>query len=237
MPGIVSSTRLILRFVLLVAVLCLPGKSLSAVSCSMAMHLPPSEADQALLGADYAKAAALYQAGLASHPGNAVLTMGLVHALLHQQKVQEAADAVKAALAVAPTSAVLITLRGEVELRQGMPWLAFQTALESDNVDVCNARNHLLLARLWRLNSMYASSRKQLEIAHGLDPEDPEYSRRVDRHTSVEAADRRDGGLPVVSYGKGRGRYASLEAISGEPEEDGGRASQSLPSGLPGNRR
>jgi predicted aspartyl protease len=41
-------------------------------------------------------------------------------------------------------------------------------------VDVCNPRNHLLLARLGRINSLYASSRKQLEIAHHLDPYDPD---------------------------------------------------------------
>jgi predicted aspartyl protease len=160
--------------VLLIAALCLPGKSLFAVSCDEVKHHPPSEADKAQLVADYAKAAGLYQAELASHPGDAELTMGLVHALLHQQKVQEAGDAVKASLAIAPNAAALITLRGEVELRQGAPWLALQTALESDKVDICNARNHLLLARLGRLNSLYASSRKQLEMAHQLDPNDPD---------------------------------------------------------------
>ncbi len=140
----------------------------------MAQHPASSEADKALLSADYAKAAGLYQAGLASHPGDAELTIGLVHALLRQQKVQEAADAVKASLAVAPNSAALITLRGEVEYRAGMPWAAGQSALDSDKLDVCNARNHLLLADLERLNSMYATSRKQLEYAHKLDPEDPQ---------------------------------------------------------------
>jgi predicted aspartyl protease len=94
--------------------------------------------------------------------------------LLHQQKVQEAADAVKASLAIAPNSAALITVRGEVELRQGTPWFADQSALESEKLDLCNPRNRLLLAKLERLNSMYASSRKQLELAHKLDPEDPE---------------------------------------------------------------
>ena len=177
MPEFVSSTRRIVRAVLLTAVLCLPGKSLLAVSCRLVQHPPPSEADKALLGADYAKAAALYQAGLASHPGDEELTMGLVHALLRQQKVQEATDAVKASLAVAPSSAALITLRGEVELRQGTPWLALQTALDSNKLDVCNARSHLLLARLGRLNSLYASSRKQLEVAHQLDPLDPDIRR------------------------------------------------------------
>jgi len=100
------------------------GKSLFAVSCSVVKHPAPSLADMALLGAEYEQAAVLYRGGLRSHPGDAELTMGLVHALLHQQKLQEAVDAVKASLAIDPNSAALITLRGEVELRQechGLP--------------------------------------------------------------------------------------------------------------------
>jgi predicted aspartyl protease len=174
MPGKVFSTSLFLRAVLLIVVLCLPVKCLLGASCSVVKHPAPSEADKALLAADYVKAADLYRAGLASHPGDAELTIGLVHSLLHQQKVQEAADAVKTSLALAPNSAALITLRGEVELRQGIPWLAGQTALESDKLDLCNPRNHLLLADLERLSSQYATSRKQLGFAHLLDPEDPE---------------------------------------------------------------
>ncbi|MGB9408782.1 MAG: tetratricopeptide repeat protein [Terracidiphilus sp.] len=158
----------------LIAVLCFPAKCLLAVSCSVVQHHPPSEAEKALLAADYAKAAGLFQADLAGHPGDAELAAGLVHALLHQQKVQEAADAVKASLAAAPNSAALITLRGEVELRQGMPWIAAHSANESLKLDPCNPRSHLLLADLEWLSSLYASSRKELEIAYKLDREDPE---------------------------------------------------------------
>jgi predicted aspartyl protease len=127
-----------------------------------------------MLASDYAKAAGLFQADLAGHPGDAEIAAGLVHALLHQQKVQEAADAVKGSLAAVPNSAALITLRGEVELRQGMPWIAAHSANESLKLDPCNPRSHLLLADLERLSSLYASSRKELEIAYKLDREDPE---------------------------------------------------------------
>jgi predicted aspartyl protease len=169
--------RNIPRFVLLIAVVWLPANSLFAVNCSVVRHPPPSDADKALLAADYAKAAGLYQAELSVHPGGAELTAGLAHALLLQQKVEAAAKAVKASLAVAPNSAALISLRGEVELRQGTPWLAAQTAVEAENLDPCNPRTHLLAAKLERINSLYASSRKELEVAHQLDPEDPEIRR------------------------------------------------------------
>ncbi|HEY1254890.1 MAG TPA: tetratricopeptide repeat protein, partial [Terracidiphilus sp.] len=149
-------------------------KSPCATTCSVARHELISEADKALRAADYAKAAKLYQSDLASHQENTDLTIGLVHALLHQQKVQEAEDAVKAALIKAPNSAALITLRGEVEYRQGTPWTAGDSAIVSLKLDPCNPRTHLLLADLDRLSSLFAASRIHLEDAHRLDPDDPE---------------------------------------------------------------
>ncbi len=174
MLGRVSLAGEILRAVLLIAVVWLPGKSLLAVSCSVQKHSAPSKADKALAGADYERAASLYRAGLAGHPGDAELTVGLVHALLHLQKVQDAADAVKASLALAPNSPALIALRGEVELRQGTPWLAEQSAVEAARLDPCNPRAHLLVADLAHIDSLFAASRKELEVAHHLDPDDPE---------------------------------------------------------------
>ena len=172
------SGRAILRnslpLLLATAVLCLPLQPLFAATCNVAKAHTSTEAEKALLAADYAKAAGLYEADLTSHPGDIELITGLVHALLRQQKVQEAADQVKAALTVTPNSAALISLRGEVEYRQGMPWIAVKSAFDSDKLDPCNPRNHLLLADLERLSSLYASSRKQLELAHRLDPFDPE---------------------------------------------------------------
>ena len=193
--------RSAVRAVLLLAVLWIPVERLDAATCSVAQHTAPSEAEKALLSADYAKAATLYRAGLAGHPGDVELTIGLVHALLHQQKVQEATDAVKLALASAPKSAVLISLRGEVEYRAGTPWAAGRSAMDSNNLDVCNARNHLLLADLERINSNYAASRKQLEIAHKLDPEDPQIRGQWIRTLPAEAKDCRSGGVPCGAEG------------------------------------
>ncbi len=145
-----------------------------AATCPVIHRGPPTAAGQALLAADYAKAEDLYRAGLASSPGNADLVQGLVHALLRDQKAQEAADAVKTALAAAPNSPALITLRGEVEFRQGDPWAAGQSLNQSYKLDPCNPRTYLLAADLSRISSEYASARRNLLVAHQLDPGDPE---------------------------------------------------------------
>jgi predicted aspartyl protease len=137
-------------------------------------HNPPSNADKAFLAADYAQAESLYKTGLTAHPADPELTVGLVHALLREQKVQEAADAVKAALTITPNSAALLTLRGEVEFRQGEPWTAADSASQSFKLDVCNPRTHLLLASLARVSSFYAMAWQEIVTAHKLDPDDSE---------------------------------------------------------------
>ncbi|MDE3187216.1 MAG: aspartyl protease family protein [Acidobacteriota bacterium] len=137
-------------------------------------HNPPTEADEAFLAADFAKAEGFFKADLSKRPGDAELTAGLVHALLRQQKVQEAADTVKAALAAAPQSASLLTLRGEVELRQGDLWLVQPTVVSAYKLDACNPRTHFLFARLEQADSHYATARQQILLAHQLDPQDAE---------------------------------------------------------------
>jgi tetratricopeptide (TPR) repeat protein len=157
-----------------VALFCCPARSAFAVSCAVVHHPPLSNADKALLAADYTRAESLYRSALAANPGNTDLIAGLAHALLREQKVQEAADTVNAALAAAPASAALLTVRGEVELRQGEPWTAAQTANDSVKLDPCSPRTQLLIADLARINSLYATARQMLLSAHQLDPDDPE---------------------------------------------------------------
>lgn len=154
--------------------LSIATRSLLADNCRVVHHPQPSEADTALLAGDYAKAVMLYQAALTKSPEDADLTIGLVHALLRQNKVLEAADALQASTKSAPDSAALMTLRGEIELRQGAPWKAVKTAIASNTLDPCNPRTMLLLSRLAELNSQHATARKMLMKAHQIDSEDAE---------------------------------------------------------------
>jgi hypothetical protein len=169
-----AKQRFFLRLILSAAVLSLPAHLLFAVSCPVVKHGPPSEAELALRTAMYAKAEALYQAEIAKHPNDAELTAGLVHALLGDQKVQQAADAVKAALAATPNVAPLLTLEGEVVLREGNPWDVEPIVLASYKLDPCNPRTRLLYARYQKVNSKYATAQQQILLAHQFDPEDAE---------------------------------------------------------------
>lgn len=170
----VSAIRLIAALVFIIAACSFAVRNAQAVPCAVLHHGPLSDADKAYLAANYKTSEELYRAQLAASPGDPASTQGLVHTLLREGKIPEAADAVQAALAVAPTSAAFIELRGEVEYRQGEPWEAVKSAAQSFKLDPCNPRVRLLFARLSRVGSFYAQARASILAAHQLDPDDPE---------------------------------------------------------------
>jgi hypothetical protein len=170
----VSSARLLTGLILVIAVCSFAVRDVHAVPCAVVHHGPLSDADRAYFAGNYKTSEELYRAQLAASPGDPASTQGLVHTLLREEKIPEAADAVQAALAVAPTSAVFIELRGEVEYRQGEPWEAVKSAAQAFKLDPCNPRVRLLFARLSRVGSFYAQARASILAAHQLDPEDPE---------------------------------------------------------------
>jgi predicted aspartyl protease len=96
-----------------------------------------------------------------------------VEVLLPQQKVTEADALVQKALTQNPQSAVLMTALGEVQYRAGRPWLALSTANASIKLDPCNPQSRLLSARIFRLNSFYATAASEIKTAHALDPTNP----------------------------------------------------------------
>jgi predicted aspartyl protease len=145
-----------------------------AASCPVVQPHEASAAEKAFLAADYTKAEALYRDELAQHANDPALTAGLVRALLRDQKLSEAEQAVNAAMAANAGSAVLGTAKAEVQLRAGVPWEAGATIGEAGKADACLPRLHLIFARLARLNSMYATARANLLLAHELDPYDPD---------------------------------------------------------------
>ena len=170
----VCTVRFLTGLVFVIAVCGIAVRSANAVPCPVVHHGPPSDAEKAYLVADYKTAEGLYRAQLIAKPGDPELTEGLILALLQQQKVKDAADAVQTSLAANPHSPLLITLRGEVELREGEPWTALATAGESLKLDPCNPRTQFLLSHVSAIDYYFTSAHNLLTKAHELDPEDPE---------------------------------------------------------------
>lgn len=158
------------------AILLLTGviQAGAQVSCPVAQATKPSDARAAYLSSHYDQAVTLYQAQLAQTPNDPAATAGLVQALLHQQKWQDAEQAAQNALAAQPNNGMLLTALAEAQLRSGEPWTASETLQAALKADPCSPRAHLLFSRIARIDSMYATALNQARLAHQLDPHDPE---------------------------------------------------------------
>jgi predicted aspartyl protease len=160
----------------LIATLLLIGFSTfaHAVSCHVTHSVTVSLAQEAFLHGKFEEAVHLYQKQLEENPKDTDAIVGLVRVLLRQQKVKEAGDLITPALDADPNSVPLLVAAGEVQYRAGQPWIALETAESAMKLDACNPQLHLLNAKLDRLNSLYASSEKEIRVAHSLSPDDPD---------------------------------------------------------------
>jgi len=140
--------------------------------CHVVPAHEPSAAERAYLAGNTSQAESLYREALAESPHDATLIAGLVRSLLREQRVEDAASTISIELSLAPNSVPLLTASAEVEYRQGKIAEAAATADQAFRIDPCNPRLYLIRARILRLNSMYASERRAIGIAHALDPSD-----------------------------------------------------------------
>ncbi|HTH52871.1 MAG TPA: aspartyl protease family protein [Edaphobacter sp.] len=139
-------------------------------TCPVTPAKDQTDAEKAFLKADYETAVKLYQAQLQTKPNDPELTAQLSQVLLRQQKVKEADTLVQEALVSSPKSVILQTALGEIQYREGTPWLAGDTATAAMKMDPCYAPLRLLLAKILELNSYYSAAAKEVKIAHMLDP-------------------------------------------------------------------
>lgn len=166
--------RLVAKCMMALVALGCAGIQAHGLTCTVAKHRTPSDADKAMQAADFAKAESLYKAELAKQPGDVESELGLIHAYLQEQMVDSAAVEVANALKASPKSAAFVTARGEVEYRKGELWNVEPTVVEAYKLDPCNGRTRLLYARVLEAQARYATAKQQYTLAHEFDPDDPE---------------------------------------------------------------
>lgn len=134
-------------------------------------------ADQLYRAGKFAEAEADYQALLKADPKLAPAQVGLVRAMLRQQKIDESLDAVNAALATQPNSAALLAAKGDVQFRRGEMSDAELSYFAAKRLDPKEVRAYLGLARLYASYSLYRKAYEQLKTAHEIAPDDIEVRR------------------------------------------------------------
>jgi predicted aspartyl protease len=142
--------------------------------CPVAQPHPLTPPEIAMISGKVADADGLYRDEIAKNPGDEELTAGLVRVLLAEQKIDDAATTVQAALGKDPQSPVLLTALAAVQHRQGLPWEEEKTLNAAQVKGLCYAPLHLALADYFRFSSHYATALRQIEMAHQLDPYSPQ---------------------------------------------------------------
>ena len=129
-------------------------------------------ADQLYREGKFAEAEASYEALLKTDSKLVPAHVGLVRAMLRQQKIDEAFEVVNAALAAHSSSAALLAAKGDVQFRRGEMSEAEKSYLGAEKIDPKEVRAHLGLAQVYRSFSLYGRAYVHLQIAHQIAPDD-----------------------------------------------------------------
>jgi len=174
------------RYVVLGAMMALSAGAIAqSPACKVVAAYKAAPAETAYAGGDYTQAETLYTLALAEKPDDERSGAGLVRTLLRERKIAEAANRADSLLASHSGSAVLLTALAEVQLRQGLPWLAAKTLERSAAIDPCLALTHLIRSRIDRVDSMYSSERSEIQAAYAIDPTDAEIARGWRQSVSI----------------------------------------------------
>jgi hypothetical protein len=158
--------------------------------------IPPelAAADQLYRAGKFAEAEISYQSVLKNDAKLVPAEVGLVRAMLRQQKIDEALDAVNTALTAQPNAAALLAAKGDVQFRDGEMPEAELSYLAAKKLDPKEVRAYLGLARLYGSYSLYRKAYDQLESAHEIAPDNIEVQRawlrmlpRKERLAALEA--------------------------------------------------
>jgi tetratricopeptide (TPR) repeat protein len=132
----------------------------------------PTPAEEAYAAGRYSRAEDLYGEELSLHPKDLKVSAAFAQTLVREGEISRATTVVNKMLAENPQSALSLTVLAELRLREGEPWSALETLKDASAADPCYARTHLIRARAFRLDSMYASERAEIQAAYDLNPTD-----------------------------------------------------------------
>jgi len=205
---------------------CFAGLSVYAQnsSCPAVASHELSPADEAYAQGKYDAAESLYMQAFLKKPQDVAISSAMVRTLLHEGKVSDAEAVAKKALESDAKSTIALTAMAEVQFQKGQPWLALETLDDAVKADNCYARAHLIRSRVFRIDSMYGSERKELQTAYEIDPEDADIKRewlRVDSPAKdIEGTEQALATMKDVDADLREKAMASVHALMGQLTEN-----------------
>lgn len=134
-------------------------------------------ANQLYRAGKFAESEASYRALLNADSKSVPAQVGLVRAMLRQQKIDEALDAVNRALGTEPNSAALLAAKGDIQFRRAEMSDAELSYLAAKKLDQKEVHAYLGLSRVYSSYSMHRVAYGELQIAHQIAPDDVEVQR------------------------------------------------------------
>ena len=132
----------------------------------------PTNGDNLLAEKDYTTAEALFREDLAKNPSSADLHLGLIRALIGEDKVVQARMEADSWLANASNSALAEVAAGEVAYRSADIAAAQQHANKAILENHCEGRVLALAANIDSLGAAFAQEANLISLAHRLRPND-----------------------------------------------------------------
>lgn len=154
-----------------------PAATGATVSCHVDRS-EPSPAEQKLAAEDYKAAEAGVREILAADPTSERAQLGLVRAMVGEDKVSDAETLAASMLAAKPSSALALTAVSEAAYRAGDMDKASEFARRAAKTDLCSADALTVFANILYLNAYHGSAARLVDQAHRLRPND-ERIRRV----------------------------------------------------------
>jgi len=142
-----------------------------SVSCTND-RTPPNDGDLALASKNYPAAETFFRAVLAKDPTAPDASIGVVRALIGEDKVAEAKSMAATRLAEYPHSSLAQVAVGEAAYRDANFDAATQSVKQALAENSCEAQAIALYADLESLFALFASEAKHIALAHKLRPTD-----------------------------------------------------------------
>ncbi len=125
---------------------------------------------------DYTKAAGEFTSELIGHENDDRLRAASIRNLIAKGDVADATKEADAFAAARPNSGLAQTTKAEAMIRNGQLAEAYVLAASSQKLDPCIGRTYYALATYEEMVALRATAKRHLELAHALDPMDPEIS-------------------------------------------------------------
>lgn len=168
----------------------------------------PTPADMLLASENFVEAETSYRTEIAATPASGDAHLGVVRALIGQNKLKEADSEATAFLSATAQSATAQVAASEVAFREANLDEAFQHAKNALQKDNCDARARAALADLYEVTALFGQASQLYASAHRIRPAD-----ELIRRSWMDSLPRKERQQELANYLEGEHHVSADDAL------------------------